>query len=104
MNHIDIYVYEALSYSYIAFNLRQERFNDVAVRQARPVGREGSHLKLLLQAGANTFDAIAFRQGYWLEDMPDLIDIAYRFEENEYMGRSSLQLNIKDIKAAGFEE
>lgn len=38
MNHIDIYVYEALSYSYIAFNLRQERFNDVAVRQAITYG------------------------------------------------------------------
>lgn len=73
---------------------------NVDVRQARPVGREGSHLKLLLQAGANTFDAIAFRQGYWLEDMPDTIDIAYRFEVNEYMGRSTLQLNVKDIKAA----
>jgi len=74
---------------------------NVSVRQARPVGREGSHLKLLLDAGSNTFDAIAFRQGYWLEDMPDLIDIAYRFEVNTFNGRSTLQLNIKDIKAAG---
>jgi single-stranded-DNA-specific exonuclease len=74
---------------------------NVSVRQARPVGREDSHLKLLLDAGSNTFDAIAFRQGYWLEDMPDLIDIAYRFEVNTFNGRSTLQLNIKDIKAAG---
>jgi single-stranded-DNA-specific exonuclease len=76
---------------------------NVSVRQARPVGREGSHLKLLLRAGTNAFDAIAFRQGYWLNDMPDLIDIAYRFEINTYNGRSTLQLNIKDIKAAGAE-
>jgi single-stranded-DNA-specific exonuclease len=76
---------------------------NVSVRQARPVGREGSHLKLLLRAGTNAFDAIAFRQGYWLDDMPDLIDIAYRFEINTYNGRSTLQLNIKDIKAAGAE-
>jgi len=72
----------------------------VAVRQARTVGRERTHLKLLLKAGLNTYDAIAFRQGYWAEDMPDAIDIAYRFEVNEYMGRSNLQLNVKDIKAA----
>jgi single-stranded-DNA-specific exonuclease len=76
---------------------------NVSVRQARPVGREGSHLKLLLRAGTNAFDAIAFRQGYWLNDMPDLIDIAYRFEINTYNGRSTLQLNIKDIKAVGAE-
>jgi len=73
---------------------------DVEVRFARAVGREGSHLKLTLQAGGNTFDAIAFRQGYWKEDMPERINLAYRFEINEFNGRSSLQLNVKDIKAA----
>ena len=74
---------------------------NVQVRHAKGVGREGSHLKLNLQAGSYHFDAIAFRQGYWMEDMPESIDIAYRFEENEYRGRSSLQLNIKDLKVAG---
>ncbi|MEA3325911.1 MAG: single-stranded-DNA-specific exonuclease RecJ, partial [Chloroflexota bacterium] len=73
---------------------------DVAVRYARAVGRESSHLKLTLQAGANNFDAIAFRQGYWMENMPNRIDLAYRFEINEFNGRSSLQLNVKDIKAS----
>ena len=73
---------------------------NVHVRHARTVGREGSHLKLVLQAGTYNFDAIAFRQGYWMEDMPENIDIAYRFEENEYRGRGTLQLNIKDIKDA----
>ncbi len=73
---------------------------DVEVRYARTVGREGNHLKMTLQAGANTFDAIAFRQGYWMEDMPERIDLVYRFEINEFNGRSSLQLNVKDIKAA----
>ena len=70
------------------------------VRYARAVGREGSHLKLRVKAGKNDFDAIAFRQGYWLEDMPERIDLAYRFEINEFNGRSTLQLNIKDIKAS----
>ena len=74
---------------------------NVNVRHARTVGREGSHLKLTLQAGKNIFDGIAFRQGYWMVDMPDRIDIAYRFEVNVFNGRSSLQLNIKDIKASG---
>ena len=72
----------------------------VEVRYARLVGREGTHLKLTLQAGSNTFDAIAFRQGFWLPELPEQIDLAYRFEINEFNGRSSLQLNVKDIKAS----
>ncbi len=74
------------------------------VRYARAVGREGTHLKLRLRAGKNDFDAIAFRQGYWLEDMPEKIDLTYRFEINEFNGRSTLQLNVKDIKASVNEE
>ncbi|MGI6740874.1 MAG: single-stranded-DNA-specific exonuclease RecJ [Brevefilum sp.] len=73
---------------------------DVDVRYARCVGRDGSHLKLTLGAGRNTFDAIAFRQGHWMEAMPERVDIAYRFEINEFNGRSNLQLNIRDIRAA----
>ncbi|MEE4194671.1 MAG: DHHA1 domain-containing protein, partial [Anaerolineae bacterium] len=73
---------------------------NVPVRFARGVGRDGSHLKLTLQAGSNTFDAIAFRQGYWLADMPERIDLAYRFEMNVFNGRSTLQLNVKEIKAS----
>jgi len=69
----------------------------IGVRHARTVGREGTHLKLILQAGAHAFDGIAFRQGYWMAELPDVIDIAYRFELNEFNGRSNLQLNIKDI-------
>jgi len=76
----------------------------VRVRHARSVGREGSHLKLTLQAGKYVFDGIAFRQGYWMADMPERVDIAYRFEMNVFNGRSSLQLNIKDIKASGQDE
>jgi single-stranded-DNA-specific exonuclease len=70
------------------------------VRYARAVGREATHLKLRVRAGKNDFDAIAFRQGAWLADMPERIDLAYRFEINEFNGRSTLQLNVKDIKAS----
>ncbi|MFU8827658.1 MAG: hypothetical protein ACNA70_09255, partial [Brevefilum sp.] len=72
----------------------------VEVRYAKPVGRDGKHLKLTLKAGKYLYDAIAFQQGHWAEQMPAFVDIAYRFEENNYMGRVNLQLNIKDIKAS----
>jgi hypothetical protein len=35
-----------------------------------------------------------------MADITDRVDIAYRFEVNVFNGRSSLQLNIKDIKAS----
>ncbi len=72
----------------------------VEVRYAKAVGRDGKHLKLTLKAGKYIYDAIAFQQGHWAEQMPAFVDIAYRFEENNYMGRVNLQLNIKDIKAS----
>ena len=68
------------------------------VNSARTVGRDGSHLKLTLTDGRITFDAIAFRLGYWAEQLPERIDVAYAFEVNVFNGRSSLQLNVKDIK------
>ena len=73
---------------------------NLTVRSARTVGREATHLKLYLQAGNYSYDAIAFRQGYWMAEMPEKVDIAYRFEVNEFNGRSTLQLNVKEIKAA----
>jgi len=73
---------------------------NVRVIRSRPVGRENSHLKLTLTDGTITFDAIAFRQGHWYEQMHSSIDIIYTFEVNEYNGRRNLQLNIKDLKPA----
>lgn len=71
------------------------------VTAARPVGREGAHLKLTVRSNRVYYDAIAFRQGHWHGQIPQFIDLMYTFELNEYNGRSSLQLNVKDMKAAG---
>jgi single-stranded-DNA-specific exonuclease len=70
----------------------------VYVNGARAVGKDGSHLKLILSADRITFDAIAFRFGHLVDEIPGQIDIAYAFELNEFNGRQTLQLNIKDIK------
>jgi single-stranded-DNA-specific exonuclease len=71
----------------------------LTVKRAHAVG-DGQHLKLILQAGKHEYDAIAFRQGYWLERMPEKLDIAYTFETNTYQGRTTMQLKIEDIKAS----
>jgi single-stranded-DNA-specific exonuclease len=70
------------------------------VTSSRTVGKENSHLKLTVTDGRIHFDAIAFRQGHWREKMPPRVDILYTFERNEYNGRISLQLNVRDIKPA----
>jgi single-stranded-DNA-specific exonuclease len=66
----------------------------------KTVGKDNAHLKLTVTDGWITFDAIAFRQGYWLENLPQRIDLLYTFEKNEFNGRSYLQLNVRDLKPA----
>jgi len=74
---------------------------DVRVTHARTVGAEGRHLKLVITDGQVTFDAIGFRLGYLQPELPLRVDIMYTFEANEYNGRTSLQLNLKDVRPAG---
>ncbi|KAF0107454.1 MAG: single-stranded-DNA-specific exonuclease [Anaerolineaceae bacterium] len=71
------------------------------VKSARTVGADAKHLKLTLSDGRYTFDAIGFRLGPRLDSLPGRLDVLYTFEANEYNGRVSLQLNLKDIKSAG---
>lgn len=68
---------------------------------ARIVGDD--HLKMSLRmAGANgpAFDAIGFRMGahFELVKRGQPFSVLYTLEENEWNGRTTLQLNIKDLK------
>jgi single-stranded-DNA-specific exonuclease len=74
---------------------------NVRVTHARAVGSEGRHLKLAVTDGHFTFDAIGFRLGHLQTELPLNVDLIYTFESNEYNGRTTLQLNLKDLKAAG---
>ena len=73
----------------------------VRVMQSRTVGSDGKHLKMSVTDGRVTFDAIGFRLGHLQPELPPIVDLIYTFESNEYNGRTSLQLNLKDVKAAG---
>lgn len=70
----------------------------VRVVRSRTVGSDGTHLKMAVSDGWLTYDAIAFRQGQWAGNLPELVDLLYTFERNEYNGKVGLQLNVKDIK------
>ncbi len=72
----------------------------VNVSRSRTVGHDHQHLKLTLFQDGLSFDAIAFQQGYWSQQLPSKIDILYAFEKNSYHGNVSLQLNIRDLKPA----
>ena len=75
---------------------------NVKVKAARTVGAEGKHLKLTLEdERGTTVDSIGFRLGHLQPSLPQYVDLLYCFEANEYNGRKSLQLNLKDIKPAG---
>ena len=71
------------------------------VRTSRAVGAEGRHLKLAFEDERGvTFDAIGFRLGQELKELSAEVDIAYTLEINEYRGRTTLQLNLKDLRPA----
>ena len=75
---------------------------DVKVRSSRTVGADGRHLKLTLQDERGvTTDAIGFRLGELQTSLPNRVDLVYTLESNEYNGRTTLQLNLKDIRPAG---
>ena len=71
---------------------------ELKVNDHRLVGRDGSHLKMIVSDGWITYDAIAFRQGHWHADMPLFVDLMYTFEKNEFNGKENLQLKVRDIK------
>jgi single-stranded-DNA-specific exonuclease len=74
---------------------------NVKVKNSRTVGADGKHLKLSLEdENRFTHDAIGFRLGEWNKNIPPHVDVLFTYEPNEYNGRVSYQLNLKDLKAS----
>ena len=78
---------------------------NVEVMSHRAVGQEGAHLQMRLSSrnGADSHQlvpAIAFRQGAWANGMPQIIDVVYSINVNEWNGRRNLQLMVQDIRPA----
>lgn len=71
---------------------------DVEVVDKKTVGSEAKHLKLKLKQKDKTFDAIWFNaNSNLLFSNPVKADIAFTVEENIWNGRTSKQINVKDI-------
>lgn len=69
-------------------------------RPARRVGKTGDHLQLLLRQGDAMIKGIAFGFGDLAEQLPAgrRVDLAVEPSINEYNGRSSVELEVKDIQ------
>ncbi|MEZ4735480.1 MAG: single-stranded-DNA-specific exonuclease RecJ [Caldilineaceae bacterium] len=76
----------------------------VRVREARPIGSQKQHMRLIVDAGPNTavMDAVAFQQGAWAKHLNEgsCVDLVFQVEANEWQGRKRLQLNVQDLRVA----
>jgi len=76
----------------------------VRVREARPIGSQKQHMRLIVDAGPNTpvLDAVAFQQGAWVKRLAEgsHIDLVFHVEANEWQGRKRLQLNVQDLRVS----
>ena len=71
------------------------------VTEARRVGQRRDHLKLSILDGGRPWDAIAFRLGDRPVAPGDRVDLAYNIGLNHWGGRTTLQLNVLDIRKTG---
>lgn len=69
------------------------------VLKCRGVGRNAAHLKMLLKSQNITFDGIGFNLGAYAEALAtaEEVDLAFVPGINEYNGRSSIQLEVKEL-------
>jgi len=82
---------------------------NVQVVEARQVGKEGKHLKLKLATSyqlpaTSYFDGIFFGKGELFERLNyrKPIDIVFNIDENEWNGKKSLQLVVKDLSGSSY--
>ena len=74
---------------------------NVSVQSVRRMGTDGQHMKLRLQqAGSATVEAVAFGEGAAADSLPQQIDIAFNLELNEWQGKRSVQLRLRDWRPA----
>ncbi len=74
----------------------------VKVKNSRTVGADAKHLKLQVEDETGmTHDCIGFRLGEWHGKLPARVDLMFTYEPNEYNGRVTYQLNVKDLRPSG---
>jgi hypothetical protein len=66
----------------------------------RRVGKTGDHLQLFVKQGQASMKCIAFNFGSMVDQLRTgtVIDLAVEPTINEYMGRTSVELEVKDLR------
>ena len=66
----------------------------------KQVGEDKSHLRINVKREKSSIAGIGFGLGYFFDNIKDYqnFDVCYSIEENEWNGRRSLQLRIRDLK------
>lgn len=72
----------------------------LSVSQAQLIGAEEQHLRLTVTDGSLACEAIAFRWGTRVDDLPGRLDLVYHVEQDEWNGKRRLPLNVRDIGAS----
>ncbi len=70
---------------------------DVTIRSRQVVGANGQHLRLRLEQDGTWMDAIAFRRGGQIKNLPERVDIAYQLKRDEWNSRRRIKLHVCDI-------
>ena len=73
----------------------------VNVKDCRPVGATGQHLKMKLGQDDSLWEAIAFGLGDRSLENGAPLDIVYTIEQDDWNGTNRLRMNIKDFALAG---
>ena len=66
----------------------------------KQVGEDKSHLRINVKREQSSIAGIGFGLGYFFDNIKDYqnFDVCYSIDENEWNGRRSLQLRIRDLK------
>lgn len=77
----------------------------MTVAGIKPIGG-GKHLRLTLTRGGTSVPAVWFGKtvGEFPFSLGDTADAAVRLEKNEYMGRTSVSVRIKDMRPSGSDD
>lgn len=65
----------------------------------RAIGKEGAHLRMRLSGSGEMRSAIGFRMGDRVRTMPEVIEAVVGLSINEWQDRSSVQCELRQIKA-----
>lgn len=69
-----------------------------SIAQRVVMGSNQQHLKLYFASGSNLIEAVAFHQAAQAEVLPDVVDVAYRVEINQWNGTERVQMTVEDIR------